>query len=513
MVRLQAGRATTLLMGLSVGLAIGLFGPLGPTDAAAARPAQTRDDRTVEISVGGSQAVRVPMTIDRVVVGDPTTCDVVSLPGNQLLITAKAAGETQITVWSRDGGTVAYHVLASAPVGILQQALRDAFPGEDDISAHAAGGAVYLTGNVSDASVVEAAARLANSLVATGGRKTVEVVNLMAVISSQQVQVQLKFVEVSRTSLRQLGFNAWLRAPKDSASLFGPNDPHNFYDPSQNFIGPSAGGDPNQPSIPVLTTPVQGAFALSFATGRFGPLSATLSLLEGRGVAKTLSEPTLVASSGEKAHFIVGGEYPIPVPDPLGRVIVQFKPYGAQLTFTPTVTGQDMIHLDLDTTVSDIDKQTTTTVGASQVPGIITRQSSTSVRMRDGQSFAIAGLLSDRITASDQRLPFLGDLPLIGALFRNTNYQRSEEELVVLVSVRLVKPMDPGEVPSLVTEDEFNDPGDLQLFLLGTIDRTGERHHDRVAARSPASAPAPRRLAPPAPRTSGMPGGAVGFSR
>jgi pilus assembly protein CpaC len=501
--RLQARRVTKTFLALALAAA-----PLGPLAQAQARSAPSRDDRTLEIPVGGSVSVRVPMPFERVVVGDPTTCDVVSLPGNQLLVTAKGAGETQVTVWSRGGGTLAYHVLASVPVAGLNQALRDAIPGEEDIVAHAAGGAVYLTGTVTEAASVEAATRLANTLLAGSGRKATEIVNLMNVSTSQQVQVQLKFVEVSRTSLRQMGFNAWYKGATESSGMLGPNDPRNYNDPTQNFTGPVPNSNPGPGAMPVITTPVQGAFALSFASGRWGPLSATLALLEGKGVAKTLSEPTLVASSGEKAHFIVGGEYPIPVPDPLGRVIIQFKPYGAQLTFTPTVTGQDQIHLDLDAIVSDIDKQNVTTVGSSQVPGIITRESSTSVRMRDGQSFAIAGLLSDRITANDNRVPFLGDIPLLGALFRSTNYQRNEEELVVLVSVKLVKPMDPGEVPNLMTEDEFNDPGDLQLFLLGTIDRTGERR-ERVATR----AQTPRRVAPVAPRATGNPTGAVGFSR
>lgn len=474
-----------------------------------ARIARGGDERALEVPVGSSQLVRVPSQIDRVVVGDPGICDVVALPPGQLLLTTKASGETVVTVWSRSAGATSFHVSATAPVAALQQALRDAFPDEDDLTAHAAGGAVYLTGTVSDASVVEAASRLANNLLMTSGRKIAEVVNLTSLATSQQVQVQLRFVEVSRTNLRQLGFNAWMRGDQDAGAVFGPNDPRNYYDVSQNFIGPQPASDPNGGNLPVLVSPVQGAFALSFATGRFGPLSMTLSLLEGNGVAKTLSEPTLVANSGEKAHFIVGGEFPVPVPDPLGRVIVQFKPYGAQLTFTPTVVAQDMVHLELDAVVSDIDKQNTTTVGTSSVPGIVTRQSSTAVRMRDGQSFAIAGLLSDRISAMDKRVPLLGDLPLVGALFRNTNYSREQQELVVLVSTKLVKPMDPGEVPPMLTEDEFNDPGDLRLFLLGHVDKTGVRgERDRPATLS--GPPAPRRAAP---RTNAAPSGLMGFSR
>jgi pilus assembly protein CpaC len=462
-------------------------------------------EKIIEVAVGGSQTIRVPTQLDRVVVGDPTICDVVPLPPGQLLLTAKIAGETQITVWSREGGVSFYHISAVTPVGVLQQALREAFPAEEDLQVHAAGGAVYLTGVVGEASVVEAAHRLAVSLVTGTGKKMVEVINLTTVAATQQVQLQLRFVDVSRTSLRQIGFNAWYSGAQENGALFGPNDAHNYNDTTQSFYGPAPNYAQNM-NLPILTSPVQGAFALSFASGRAGPISATLSLMEGKGVAKTLSEPTLVASSGEAAHFIVGGEFPIPVPDPLGRVIVQFKPYGTQLEFTPTVIGQDTIHLALNATVSDIDKQNAVTVGSSSVPGITTRQSSTSVRMHDGQSFAIAGLVTDRITANNHKIPILGDIPLVGALFRNDSYTRSEEELVVLVSARLVKPMEAGEVPPILHEDEFSDPNDLQLFLLGISDLTKPQLGNATQA-----GPAARKSSPV--RSVGTPGGVVGFSR
>ena len=475
------------------------------------------DDHTIAVNVGGSQTLRIGGPVERVIVGDPAVLDVVSL-GGTLLLSAKAAGETELTVYSRSAGATSYHVIAEAPIAALQAALKEAFPGEDNLSVHAAGGAVYMSGTVSDAATIEAATRLANSLMLSGGRKVADVINLTTVTASQQVQVQLRFVEVSRTSLKQLGFNAFMQGynnqgvPNQAGALLGTNDPRNYYDPSQNFNGPQA-GNANYSTMPILLSPVQGAFALSYSMSRWAPLSATLSLLEGRGVAKTLSEPTLVANSGERAHFIVGGEFPIPVPDPLGRVIIQYKPYGAQLTFTPTVVGQDTVHLELDAIVSAIDRQNATAIGTSTVPGISTRESSTSVRMRDGQSFAIAGLLQDTISAQDKRVPLLGDLPLIGMLFRNTNYQREQEELVVLVSTRMVKPMDPGEVPPLTTEDEFNDPQDWALFLLGSLEKTKTRsEHFGEAKALPAGAP--KRAPPVAPtRSQAGASGAMGFSR
>lgn len=465
------------------------------------------EGRLIELSVGSSQVVRVPNSLDRIIVGDPTVCDVVSLPPGQLLLTAKGPGETQISAWSRSQGLTSFRVSASMPTALIEQALREAFPGEEDIAVHGAGFTLYLTGSVTDAAVIEAAGRMTlQHLGANGRNKDVQLVNLMSVATPQQVQAQLRFVEVSRTNLRQLGFNAWYsKGTQTQGGIFGPGDAREYYDQSQQFLGSQFGGTATQVArvMPILTSPVQGAMNLAFSASAAGPLSATLSLMTGHGLAKTLSEPTLVTASGEQASFIVGGEFPVPVPDALGRITIQWKSYGAQLKLLPTVTGTDTIHLNVDATVSDIDKANGVTLASTVVPAVVTRESNTSVRMHDGQSFAIAGLLSTRVTAQDNRVPLLGDIPLLGALFRNTSYSRNEEELIVLISVKLVRPLESGEMPSPIQDNEFSDPNDLELFLLGTIDRTTTK----VAGQS--ATVAPRK---PVAHPQGVPG-VVGFSR
>jgi pilus assembly protein CpaC len=214
------------------------------------------------------------------------------------------------------------------------------------------------------------------------------------------------------------------------------------------------------------------AFSLFFSNANGFPFSAMLSLLETNGLAKVLAEPTLVTLSGQEARFLAGGEFPIPLVGALGQVTVHWKKFGILLNFTPTVIG-DTIHLKLGAEVSDIDSSLAITVGGSTIPGLTSRQSETTVRLGDGQSFAIAGLLSDRTRSSIAEVPVLGQIPILGALFRSTAFRRDETELLVLVTARMAAPLAPHQVPPLPTEFQLNDPDDFSLFLLGIdgIDR------------------------------------------
>ena len=345
-------------------------------------------------------------------------------------------------------------------------------------------GSVYLSGTASDASVVEAAGRMATSYFITSGRKVAEIVNLVQIAKPQQVQVHLRFVEISRTDLRAVGFNMWANNTTSAGALFGPNQPFHYCITcdTQRFDGPGNPAIPQgastvpvsnaNPYLPILLTPITGTFGLSFASNRVLPLSATLALLEQRGVAKTLSEPTLVASSGQEARFLVGGEFPIPVPDALGHILIQFKNYGAQLAFTPVVLGQETVNLKIDSTMSDIDNSHAVVLASASVPALKTRTSSTTVRIHDGQSFAIAGLLSEKITSTVSKVPGLGELPIIGLFFRAVQHERDETELMILATVNLVRPMESNELPPIMNQDEFTDPGDLELFLMGNVEKT-----------------------------------------
>ena len=187
--------------------------------------------------------------------------------------------------------------------------------------------------------------------------------------------------------------------------------------------------------------------------------------------------------SGQDAKFLAGGEFPIPVSTGLGAVGVQWKKFGIILNFTPTVVTEGFLHLKLETEVSDVDASRSVTVGGFSIPGLVSRQSETTVRLADGQSFAIAGLLNDQIRSQIDKIPVLGDIPILGALFRSVSYQRNESELIVVVTARLTKPVAPHEMPALPTDDELNDPNDFELFLLGG-EGTGRPPRDESNAKT-----------------------------
>jgi pilus assembly protein CpaC len=220
---------------------------------------------------------------------------------------------------------------------------------------------------------------------------------------------------------------------------------------------------------PSLTTDAF-SFLLSSRDSSAFPLSIAVNLLQGKGMAKVLSEPTLVAFSGQEAKFIAGGEFPVPIPQALGVTSIEFKKYGVQLSFTPTVMGDRKMSLKVSVSVSEREQTGSVAIQGTQVPVLSTRHSETTVQLEDGQSFAIAGLLQDRLESITHRVPLLGDIPIIGMLFRQNSFRREETELVIMVTADLVRPLKAGEVPPLPGEEEIADPGALRFFLLGTID-------------------------------------------
>jgi pilus assembly protein CpaC len=278
-----------------------------------------------------------------------------------------------------------------------------------------------------------------------------------------------------------MGFNVWFKNTGNQPATGGLLSSGTVISPG---LTPLAGGAnssnglssplelPNQMPTLIGAQALQPAFNLVFTTAQAAelPISATLSLLSSRGFAKTLAEPTLVALSGQDASFLAGGEFPIPMAAGLGVQSAQFKKYGIQLGFTPFVLGDDAIQLRLHTTVSEIDFAVAVNISGGSVPGLKTRDSSTTIRLRNGQSFAIAGLLSDTMNSLVDKLPGIGDLPIIGALFRSTRFQRNETELLVVVTAHLVTPVGEGERIRLPGEDEISDPSDLELFLFGTME-------------------------------------------
>ncbi|HVU53227.1 MAG TPA: type II and III secretion system protein family protein [Polyangia bacterium] len=409
--------------------------------------------RDLSLEMGQNRLLVLSEPIARVSVADPKVADMKVITPTQLLLTARGVGSTDLTLWNKRDEPLVLALLVSRNLDALRRQLKDLFPNEN-INVSAAGDLVVLSGEATDVRVPERAAEVAQL-------HAERVANLMRVSGNQQVQLEVKFAEVARTALRSMGINVFHRdlAGQYVAGVAQPGTPPG------SFLGVPGSGSSSVPDI--FPPATGGGFSLFFSGLASFPFSAILSILEASGLSKTLAEPTLVAMSGQDAKFLSGGEFPIPVSTGLGAVGVQWKKFGIILNFTPTVVSEGFLHLKLQTEVSDIDASRSVTVGGFSIPGLVSRQSETTVRLADGQSFAIAGLLNDQIRSQINKIPLLGDIPVLGALFRSVSYQRSESELIVVVTARLTKPVAPHEMPPLPTDDEQNDPNDFELFLLG----------------------------------------------
>ena len=450
--------------------------------------------RNLALQTGQNRLLILSEPIGRVSVADPRVADLKVITPVQLLLTSKGVGTTDLTLWNKHDEPLVLALQVTRNLDRLKAQLGDLFPNEK-IDVSAAGDLVVLTGEVSDVRVPERAAEVAQL-------HAEKVANLIHVVGNQQVQIEVKFAEVSRSGLRQLGIN-FFHQDAGGRFLGGITNPGQASDGFAAIPGTGSAGLP-----PVQGTPGAG-FSVFFSGLPTFPFSAILNVLEQSGLAKMLAEPTLVALSCQEAKFLVGGEFPIPMSTTLGAISVLWKKFGIILNFTPTVIADGALHLKLSTEVSDVDPTRSVTIGGLSIPGLTSRQSETTVRLADGQSFAIAGLLSDKVQSTISKIPFLGDLPILGALFRSVSYQRNETELLVVVTAHLAKPVAPHDAPHLPTENELNDPNDIQLFLFGS-DGGGGHASDSGDAMKEADAGG-------APRSTAMkdrgPTGELGFIR
>jgi pilus assembly protein CpaC len=429
------------------------------------------------LEMGQNRLLIISEAIVRVSVADPKVADLKVITQTQLLLTARGVGTTDLTLWNKHDEPLVLSLGVTRNLDALRQQLAELFPHEKLTVTPAGGDLVILSGEVSDVRIPERAADVAKL-------HAEKVANLIHVFGNQQVQLEVKFAEVSRNGLREIGVNLFHR---DAAGRFVGGVANSGTNPGSFLAIPGTGSA----AVPdVYPGSPGGAFSIFFSGLPNFPFSAMLSLLETSGLAKMLAEPTLVAMSGQEARFLAGGEFPIPYSTGLGAVTVQWKKFGIMLAFTPTVVSDGMMNLKLATEVSDVDPSRSVTINGFSIPGVTSRQSETTVRLSDGQSFAIAGLMSSRMREQVDKIPFLGDLPILGALFRSTLYTRDESELLVVITAHLARPMAPHEVPRLPTEDEQNDPNDLELFLLGSEGRGAPKQESGRAVGAPVRGPA-----------------------
>ena len=428
--------------------------------------------RELALEVGQNRLLMLSEEIVRVSVADPGVADLKVVTPTQVLLTAKGTGGTDLTLWNRHNQPLVVALQVTRNLEALRKQLKELFPGEN-VSVTAAGELVVVSGEVSDVRIPERVAEVARL-------HAKQVANLVRVTGNQQVQLEVRFAEVSRSGLREMGVNGFFKT-RDGKYVGGMNGPRTFPGDFLNTItnpaipgtgprGLAANGQP--PDVP--NPQFNNAFSMFFSGYPGFPFSAMLNLLESNGLAKVLAEPSLVTLSGQEAKFLAGGEFPIPFTSTFGSITVQWKKFGILLGFTPTVIADNTIHLKLAAEVSDLDPASSVTIAGTTIPGLSSRQSETTVRLGDGQSFAIAGLLSDKIRSQVDRVPFFGSIPILGALFRSTQYRRDETELLVVVTARLAQPVAPEEVRRLPTDNAGEEPNDVALLLLG-LDTVNEQ--------------------------------------
>ncbi|WP_338243556.1 type II and III secretion system protein family protein [Aurantiacibacter hainanensis] len=410
------------------------------------------------VPVNKSQVVTTSERIDRAMIGNDEIADVLPLSERSIYVLGKSLGTTSLTLYDRNNRVIAVMDVSVGPdVDGMRRQLGELLPGQP-IEVGLSNGSMVLSGTVNDAGAADRAMRLASAF--AGER----VINLLGMGASQQVMLEVRFAEVNRNIGEQLG-----------VSGFGFSDGGRF----GAAVGSGAGRQANSDDASILTLdPITDAFGVFGALFELGDLSveAYLDTLERNGLSRTLAEPTLVALSGESASFLAGGEFPVPVAQSASigagdggatAITVQFKPFGVSLAFTPTVLGNGVINMVVEPEVSSIDPSASVTISGLTVPGLQTRRARTTLEVRDGESFAIAGLLRDETQATTNQLPLLGSLPIIGSLFRSTSYQRGETELLIVVTPRLVQPIRPDQVR--LPTDRVPSPDVLDVLLNGDV--------------------------------------------
>ncbi len=416
-----------------------------------------------------SSALSVPMNRAVVVESDvpftelsianPGIADISSLSDRTIYVLGKEPGRTTLTLLGADGRLITnVEVHVSPDMAEFKERLTQIIPGEN-IEVRTANDGIVLSGTVSSTARLDRALDLAERY--APGR----VSNLMMVGGTQQVMLKVRFAEMQRSVSKALSSN--LRFTGD---LFGGDVE------SAGAVGALVGtvtDGTGQGSVGVNEIVSNGDSAGATIFGfDAGPLEVDLLLeaLESRGIVRSLAEPNLTALSGQEATFLAGGEYPVPVANIDNIITIVFKPFGIELNFTPRVVDGDIINLELVAAVSAIDPSNGIEIDDFQIDAFTRRETSTTVEMRDGESFAIAGLLTDDFRDLNSQVPWVGDVPILGALFRSAEYQREQTELVIIITPHLVTPTR-GEALALPT-DRIRPPTEQDLFLFGRVART-----------------------------------------
>jgi pilus assembly protein CpaC len=474
---LHTGKAAVKpLVGPAIALGLAVAMAATPTTALNAAPSSMQDN-AILMSVGGSKVINLNAKMSDVVIGDPNVVDVHVRAQNQLYLIAKAAGETSVFVTATNG-----KVLFSGTVRVgnnltsIDDMLKLAMPGAQ-IAVNKMNGMVLLTGTVAAPEDAAEAERLTQAFVG----KDVTVVSRLRTATPLQVSLQVKIAEVSRDLGHQIGVNISALSTGNGRVIDAlSRRDRDFVTRGTNSLGQRTY---------TFNQPTDGTTSLGFVASLLGmDVAGALDLAESSGLATSLAQPNLTALSGETASFLAGGEYPYTVSNGTQGNSIEFKQYGVQLAFTPTVLADGRISLRVRPTVSTLDFSVNTTV-----PALKSRTAETTVELGSGQAFMIAGLLNNDTANSISKTPGFGEIPILGSLFKSRRFQRHETELVILVTPYLVKPMNASDARLPTDGYRNSNVGQGLLFQQGTDGVSGARAPmPRREPSGPAPTPGPQ---------------------
>ncbi|MCH7703572.1 MAG: type II and III secretion system protein family protein [Planctomycetes bacterium] len=426
------------------------------------------DFQRLEVPVNRSVIVETTVEAARTDVVAPQIADIQPISPTQMLITGKSYGTTNIILWDANDQQYVLEVNVVLDVSALKAAIATIDP-NSQVEVQSVLGNIVLTGRVSGANQARRVVEIARLFMPPSTSANVQAVvqNHMDVAGEQQVLLRCIVAEVSRAAVRELGVNGFL-AGKNFRDAFVVNqiggiNPANIGAAADALVGQN---------IPFLTgtegIPLAETTTLSVGFPRV-QTQLFINALADNSLLRILAEPNLVAISGETAHFLAGGEFPIPVPQGNQQVTIEFRKFGVRLNFTPVVQGNGLVRLRVAPEVSELDFTNSVELQGLLVPGLKSRSAETTVEVGNGQTIIIAGLLSEELRGIASRVPGIGDVPILGALFRSVEYRSSLTELIILVTIEIIAPLEPHQIPDLPGH-EVTVPNDFELFALGLVE-------------------------------------------
>lgn len=486
---------------LLLGLASVTASPQAPAQEAADQVIRATRSTTFSVPIFKSRIVDLPEAVKRVSIGNPDIADVLLIGDDGLYVLGKDLGATNVMLWDREDRLVsALNITVTHDLDNLKKQITTVLPSEN-IDVWSAQRNIVLSGQVSSAAKMDAALQVAKGYLeqaatakekimfkqeggGMGGsdKKSGEVINLMTVGGAHQVMLQVRIAEVNREAIRNLNAQMNTLALSGKWAAGGVNGGATFPDvlledgtripifnnPGNNPLGPVY--DEFAPNEPAITS--TGLFA-SFLSSDF-IANVVLDAYQTRGLAKILAEPTLTTLSGQDAQFLSGGSFPIPVSQENGQIGIEFKDFGVKLSFQPLILDPKRINLKLNISVSELSNANSVSlqpIGTSAVftiPSLTERRAASTVELSDGQTIGIAGLMNENMRSAVNKFPGLGDIPILGHLFRSQSFQKGETELVILVTPKLAKPIKPGDIK--LPTDAISDPSAAGFFLGGKIE-------------------------------------------